>query len=110
MCQPCWVEKSIQWRNEHRAQWNERRHRLRLQRDFGITDEQYDDLYRDPKCAGCGRTEAELGRRLSLDHDHATGKKRGLLCSDCNRTIATAQDDPDVLRALAVYLEEVREQ
>jgi len=99
------------WRNkpENRERWNAGRHRLNIKRKNGLTDEQYDALYRDPRCAGCGSSSGPQRRhalqRLAVDHDHATGKIRGLLCHDCNRTIATAHDDPSILRRLADYLE-----
>ena len=35
-------------------------------------------------CAICGKPECLFERKLGLDHDHNTGKWRGLLCSSCN--------------------------
>lgn len=37
------------------------------------------------KCAICGKHESQFTRRLSVDHNHATGKVRGLLCFRCNK-------------------------
>jgi hypothetical protein len=42
---------------------------------------------------------------LSVDHDHITDRVRGLLCAACNSALASARDDPRILRAMAVYLE-----
>ena len=42
---------------------------------------------------------------LSVDHNHLTGKIRGLICNSCNIGIAKAKDSPTILRAMADYLE-----
>jgi len=61
-------------------------------------------------CAICGEPEQRIyrgktRRSLDIDHDHATGEIRGLLCSACNRMLANARDNPEVLRKAAGYLE-----
>lgn len=58
-------------------------------------------------CAGCLRTDNN-GKRFVEDHDHLTGKKRGLLCHLCNLAIGNAKDDPVILRRLAAYLENTK--
>ena len=55
-------------------------------------------------CAICGGVN-ENKRRLSVDHDHRTGRVRGLLCNPCNLAIGWMRDNPDRLRAAASYLE-----
>lgn len=55
-------------------------------------------------CAICGRTE-----KLVIDHDHDTGATRGVLCGDHNIAIGLFRDDPAILRAAALYLEERQE-
>jgi len=53
-------------------------------------------------CAICGR---EPGRaRHNRDHDHKTGRFRGLLCWHCNRELLR-RHTPDTLRACLAYLE-----
>lgn len=108
-CAPCWINASVAWRHANRARWNAQRHRTQSKKLYGVNDEEYDRLYAGtPKCWGCGATAStNQGKpsRLVIDHDHATGKVRGLLCHNCNRTIATAHDNPAILRALAIYLE-----
>lgn len=58
----------------------------------------------DGVCAihGCGAKPKT--RRLDIDHDHATGRVRGLLCHRCNRAMP-AWITPERLRALADYLD-----
>jgi hypothetical protein len=78
----CSQECSAQaWRKEHaQEQWDST-----LRRQFGITGAQYVEQLRRQSggCAICGRHPKT--NRLAVDHDHKTGKVRGLLCSPCNR-------------------------
>lgn len=81
-----------------------------LRSRFGIT---YDDLARmhaeqGGVCAICGRpltiVPGRQGASAHVDHDHATGEIRGLLCTGCNAGIGHLQDDPGRLLAAAAYL------
>jgi hypothetical protein len=67
------------------------------ERTYGISVQTYWEQARKG-CAICGATESvNIGRKLAVDHDHATGKFRGILCHDCNvarvgmNTLETAQ-------------------
>jgi len=57
-----------------------------LRRNYSLTPSQYDQLLQAQhnQCAICGNTPKQ---RLHVDHDHATGVVRGLLCADCNTKV-----------------------
>lgn len=59
-------------------------------------------------CNICGKAEVE--ERLHMDHDHATGKFRGWLCSACNHGIGRFQDSPRLLMEAITYLTKPRQQ
>ena len=63
-----------------------------LMEKYGITEEQWDKMYdrQQGKCPICGtklfRYHEKNGRRAApVDHDHKTGRVRGLICYTCNR-------------------------
>jgi hypothetical protein len=73
---------------------------------YGIDFEDWARLYEKQKhrCAGCGR-QLDFSFLTHVDHNHTTGKVRGLLCKGCNNAIGETRDNPRILRALADYLE-----
>jgi len=81
-----------------------RKHRLK--KAFGITVEQYDEMFKRQGgcCAICGDTNIKYGRRLAVDHHHTTGEIRGLLCNQCNRALGYFHDDIHRLTSAIKYL------
>ncbi|MGW2082299.1 endonuclease VII domain-containing protein [Streptomyces sp. NPDC001939] len=79
--------------------------RQSLKRHYGITLEQYNEMAaaQNHRCALCGE-EPETERRMHVDHDHATGQIRALLCHHCNLLLGNAKDSPDRLRQAIAYL------
>ena len=79
---------------------------LRLK--YGITEEQYDELLAKQAycCAICDRRAIDFKTRLAVDHDHATGEIRGLLCAYCNHRVVGRHRDPILLRKIACYVEQ----
>lgn len=77
---------------------------------YGITEDQYHAMLdrQDGMCAICGTTSNRYGdeteRHFAVDHDHATGEVRGLLCQTCNRMIGLANDSVEMLRKAMEYL------
>jgi hypothetical protein len=81
-----------------------------LKYKYGITAERYHEMLAEQghKCAIC-RTDEPGGRfknkRFHVDHCHATGAVRGLLCNACNHLLGCARDVVSTLHAAAAYLE-----
>ena len=122
---PSWRESQHRQdaRPERQARKNELRrgservrayNRMKQLERYGITVEQHDVMLttQDGLCAICGQPPDPGGvratSRLHTDHDHLTGRVRGLLCNNCNRGIGCFADDPARLRAAAEYIERHR--
>lgn len=59
---------------------------------------------RNGLCDICGMPNKN-GELLFVDHNHKTGKVRGMLCIDCNMGIGRMKDSPELLRVAAAYLD-----
>lgn len=81
------------------------RHAAHLVKTYGITAEEYRELkvYQGGVCAICLRANGAR-RRLAVDHDHKSGRVRGLLCRPCNRMLGHARDAEAFFIRAAVYL------
>jgi hypothetical protein len=104
----CTLCRNSKRRRQYAAQpetraYFKRRHVLRT---YGLTPQQYDAMLaaQDGKCAACSDALTP-GKATHVDHCHATGRVRGILCNGCNTALGHAQDDPSRLRALADYLD-----
>jgi hypothetical protein len=78
-----------------------------LRRNFNISLDQYNELFenQEGKCEICGVHQTCLKKCLSVDHDHATGKIRGLLCRSCNLGIGNLKDNIEILYKSIFYLQ-----
>jgi Recombination endonuclease VII. len=114
-------------KNPEQRRVYQRRHRAKLKREnpqkyyrqraadnikrYGLTVDEFEAALIASKglCAICRRPETikQKGvlQRLSIDHNHETGKFRGLLCKRCNTAVGQIKDDPLVARSMADYLE-----
>lgn len=100
---------------EQRKAVRDRSIEKRRLRQYGLTQERFDELadLQYDVCAGCMRplikgSQAGVpsSERTVVDHSHVTGAVRGLLCGNCNRVLGLVKDDVLTLRSLAHYLEE----
>lgn len=80
-----------------------------LRQAYGITLADYDRMAEQQgyKCAICESTDAKSnGARFHVDHDHKTGKVRGLLCGPCNTGIGKFRDSTALLISAIEYLKD----
>jgi len=81
-----------------------------LRKNYGVTLEWYREQLskQGDVCAICRQPETTVIRgkmiAMSVDHDHNTGRARGLLCTACNRGLGLFRDSDDLLQAAIQYL------
>ena len=82
---------------------------------YGLSVAEYDAMLsaQGSVCGLCHKAETHRSRngeitRLAVDHDHATGSIRALLCHSCNVGIGSFYDDPELLIAAAEYVKRWR--
>jgi len=68
---------------------------------YGMTLEQFEEMVirQNRQCLFCKEI-----KRLSVDHDHKTGKVRGLLCTECNLALGLFKDSQETLQRAVDYL------
>jgi hypothetical protein len=76
---------------------------------YGIDLNKYNEILikQNGSCAICNKQISSQGRMLHVDHNHTTGKVRGLLCGNCNTGIGKLGEDEKVLSAAIEYLRRV---
>lgn len=89
-------------------------HELRQRvRKYGWTVEEYQQMLESQGgvCAICGKTQTRIKKsgevfQLAIDHDHKTGKVRGLLCDICNQLLGKIENNVGGLEKISNYLTE----
>jgi len=81
-----------------------------LKRTYGISPADYDQMLdaQGGVCLICGDPPkvggVQAASKLHVDHDHSSGRVRGLLCNHCNRGLGAFRDRPELLEAAIAYL------
>ena len=96
-CLPCHLVQTKANVEKHHVSTRNYHHKRR----YGITAAEADEMLaaQGGVCAVCRRADPE-----HVDHDHVTGKVRGMLCFNCNQALGNARDDVRVLQQLIRYL------
>ena len=107
LCKQCYKENEINWRLNNPEAYKESCRRRNLKKKFGITLEEYEKLYKQQngKCACCLKDKSNSGiDGLVVDHCHASGKVRELLCSCCNTALGLLKEDESIIKNLLQYV------
>lgn len=106
----------IKWREKNKDLIKERYHakyrdvniNWKLQKRYGITIDDYNEMFSNQKgcCKICERHQSMLSKKLRVDHCHATGKVRGLLCDACNVSLGLFKENINTLKNAINYLKE----
>ena len=106
-CKACGIARmrglaSTQGPEENRAKY--------LRATFGLTQSDYEAMLtvQDGVCAICRRPGEQSYKGLHIDHDHESGRVRGLLCHRCNMALGLLGDSVTVLAEAIAYLDRAR--
>lgn len=102
-------ERIAVWQKEHQANNRDKYREYKLQRNYGISLEEFDLMVtaQGDRCACCGTSEPGGSKETwNVDHDHSTGKVRGLLCTNCNHGIGKLGDSIEGLEQALRYLKQ----
>ena len=133
LCRPCATKRSTQWVKDHpevRRVWSRAYYRKNCEKikaavkahrnkhpdrtrdtylrwQYGISLAEYNAMWKaqSGECAICKTPQGRGRNGFHVDHDHVTGKVRGLLCRDCNYILGNAKDSPQLLQRAIEYLQ-----
>jgi hypothetical protein len=111
-CMECYKKRTYIYTPENEPRTRKMRRRYKLQKrlnnvekTYGLSQVEY--LSKIDKqqnlCAIC--KEKQIGKVLCIDHDHTTGKVRGLLCNNCNVGLGNLKDNVQILQSAIEYLQ-----
>jgi hypothetical protein len=109
-------EKAKAWRlanpekvKEHRVKNRQKNYRQEIVRKYGVDFNWFDEQFLIQKglCLICAKEliGSNKQNKPHVDHCHATGKVRGILCNRCNTVLGLCMDDALLLKNLSGYLE-----
>lgn len=98
--------RSQEYHRKYHAAHPEVARKSKLKANYGLTPEDYEAMFEEQvgRCAICGVDQGSIDHPLMVDHDHKTGKVRGLLCPNCNHILGRCGDNPDILAEAMMYL------
>lgn len=119
ICKVCKKKATYEWREKNKDVYNAGAKRWRdnnkdkeygheIKRRYGLTLEKYNEMLatQDYKCALCNKKHNDKIKRgrLYVDHCHAGGQVRSLLCGGCNSALGYFNDDIELMEKAIAYL------
>jgi hypothetical protein len=122
LCKCCATTEHLEWnrknpekvreyakrqRAKDPAKFKRKQNRAMLKYRHGLTPEDKMTMFeaQEGGCSICGDAMEVESKSCHVDHDHSTGKLRGLLCRECNRGLGAFRDNVESLEAAINYLE-----
>lgn len=106
-CKDCYRE--LVNNPERKEKFNLIQRKSYIKREFGITIEQYNSMFEQQNgcCAICKKHQNNFKKKLSVDHNHNTGRIRGLLCNICNlKVLPIIENMYNLIELAKQYLED----
>jgi len=105
------IENCRKWRLEHPDREAASSRKTKLKHKYGLSIDDYNKMLKEQGCCCkiCGITVDVFGKNLVVDHDHKTGKIRGLLCNSCNSVLGYAKEDEKIMLNAIEYLKQHKE-
>jgi hypothetical protein len=101
------IQDTLNVDKEATKQLNLNRYETMIKKKYGLSVEDYLNIVtkQNNRCAICGR-EPKWGKKLVLDHNHKTGKVRGMLCDLCNMLVGMRENNNNLFEKTDKYIKE----
>ena len=101
-CSSCTQKAGAEYRKKNKEKFKF----YKIKASYGLSAEDYNKMFAAQKgcCKTCGAHTSTVDRGLCVDHEHKTGKVRGLLCNNCNMAIGKVKENVEVLQNIIQYL------
>lgn len=78
-----------------------------IYKKYGIDFAIYNKMFKEQEgcCGICKRHQSEFDSRLVVDHNHETGKVRGLLCFQCNTALGLLKENKQSVMNMVIYIQ-----
>lgn len=105
-CKPCALKYAQERYKSDPERFKEDAKVYRLKSLYGLSPEDLDDMWcaQSGCCAICYSALSRRSAGFAVDHNHATGEVRALLCSTCNQALGLFKDSPWITDRAGEYL------
>jgi hypothetical protein len=105
----CKICNKDRWKKYIKSPIKLKTYKLKYFFNLSYSDWEFLKLKQSNSCAICKTPENNLDRSLAVDHNHLTGKVRGLLCNSCNLGLGKFKDNIEILENALKYMKENEE-